>query len=348
MLFASVTGAVLVADGGGVIVLANAQMETQFGYSPGELTGQQLEILVPERNRQSHAGLRRHYSRAPAPRPMGAGRELYGLRKDGSEFPIEIGLNPIATLRGKLIMAIVVDITARKRAKAELAAAVADRDHLRRRIMQAHEDERLRLAHDLHDETGQTLAAALLELKNIEPAVAGDGRERLRPLREQLHRIGKDLHRVAWQLRPASIDELGLRAAVADHISEWSAQTGVPADFHCQDVALDSVPDEVRTALYRVVQESLTNIVKHAGAVTSVSILIGWSDGVLRLSVADDGNGFETERVAGNRHFGTGLGIAGMRERLALIGGDLEIESSVGSGTTVFARIPVARESMIA
>ncbi len=348
VLFDSASTGVVVADGGGVIVLANAQMETQFGYSPGELTGQQLEILVPERNRQSHAGLRRHYSRAPAPRPMGAGRELYGLRKDGSEFPIEIGLNPIATLRGKLIMAIVVDITARKRAKAELAAAVADRDHLRRRIMQAHEDERLRLAHDLHDETGQTLAAALLELKNIEPAVAGDGRERLRPLREQLHRIGKDLHRVAWQLRPASIDELGLRAAVADHISEWSAQTGVPADFHCQDVALDSVPDEVRTALYRVVQESLTNIVKHAGAVTSVSILIGWSDGVLRLSVADDGNGFETERVAGNRHFGTGLGIAGMRERLALIGGDLEIESSVGSGTTVFARIPVARESMIA
>ncbi len=348
VLFDSASAGVVVVDGGGIMVLANARMEAQFGYSPGELIGRPVEILVPARNRNAHAGLRENYLRAPSPRGMGASRELVGLRKDGSEFPIEIGLNPIATLGGRAIMATIVDITARKQAEAELSAAIADRDRLRRRIIQAHEDERLRLAHDLHDETGQTLASALLELKNIEPVITGDGPERLRPLREQLHRIGKDLHRVAWQLRPASIDELGLQSALTDHVSEWSAQTAIDADFLCQDAALDGLPEDVRTTLYRVVQEGLTNIVKHAKSATSVSILIGRVDDVLRLTIVDDGCGFEQEQTAGGPRPGRGLGIAGMRERLALIGGELEIESSADGGTTVFARIPLRRETISA
>jgi len=344
VLFDSASTGVVVVNGAGIMVLANACMGAQFGYSPGELMGRPLEILVPARNRESHAGLRQQYSRSPSPREMGAGRELYGLRKDGSEFPIEIGLNPIATFDGKLTMATVVDITARKQAEAELSKTVAERDRLRRRIIQALEDERLRLAHDLHDETGQTLAAALLELKNIEPAITGDGAERLRPLREQLHRIGKDIHRVAWHLRPASIDELGLQAALADHISEWSAQTGIAADFHCQDGAFDEIAEEVRTTIYRVVQEALTNIAKHANLVTAVSILINRADGALRVTIGDDGCGFEAERTVGIPRAGNGIGIAGMRERLSLIGGELEIESSSDGGTTVFARIPLQRE----
>src|SRR5207249_8622553 len=138
--------------------------------------GKPVEMLIPKRFRGGHATLRKAFAAAPAPRPMGAGRDLYGQRKDGSEFPIEIGLNPIGTRSGDVVMATVVDITARKQSLQRLAATIADRDNLRRRFMQAQEDERLRLAHELHDQTGQSLAAVMMELKGIETSVDEGGR----------------------------------------------------------------------------------------------------------------------------------------------------------------------------
>jgi two-component system sensor histidine kinase UhpB len=337
VLFDSAPNGVVVVDGDGLIALVNARMERMFGYSREQLIGQRVEALVPERLRGRHAGYRRRFAAAPEAKPMGAGRELFGLRKDGSEFPIEIGLNPIRTGAGNLVMATVVDITARKRSAQRLGAALAERDDLRRRFMQAQEQERLRLAHDLHDRTGQSLTAALLELKGIESSVDQGGRNRLRQLRRQMEEMGKTLHRVAWELRPASMDELGLASALANYVSEWSAQYGIEADFHCGDPKLEQLSDEVRTTIYRVVQEGLTNIAKHAQRTTTVSVVVERVDATLRLMIEDDGCGFGSGRS-------DGLGLAGMRERLALIGGTLEIESSIGAGTTIFARIPLERE----
>jgi signal transduction histidine kinase len=219
---------------------------------------------------------------------------------------------------------------------------------LRRRYIQAQEEERLRLAHELHDQTGQSLTAALLELKGIEMQANEPVRNRIRLLRLQLEQMGRTLHHIAWELRPASIDEVGLAAALVNYLSEWSEQIGIEADFHCDDARLDEIPDYSRTSIYRIVQESLTNIAKHAVDATQVSVVIERHDGVLQVMIEDNGGGFDIIAKSATDDKHRGLGLPGMYERLSLIGGSLEIESSVGGGTTVFARIPIQLESSAA
>jgi PAS domain S-box-containing protein len=350
ILFESALNGVLVVDSEGLMLLANERMERQFGYSRDELIGRPVEMLVPERLRGGHASLRRHFNAAPETRPMGVGRELYGLCRDGSEFPIEIGLNPITTRNGTFVMATVVDISMRVLNQNRLSVALTERDDLRRRFMQAQEDERLRLALELHDQTGQSLTAALLELKDLELQRKDEGRDRARTLRKSMEQMGKTLHRGAWELRLYSIDELGLTSALGNYISDWSQQYAIETDFHCRDAQLDLIADEKRTAIYRIVQEGLTNIAKHARQATSVSIVIDRTDSLLQLTIEDNGPGFEVDpaiETADERRRGR-LGLAGMRERVSLLGGELEIESSVGAGTTIFARIPLDDQRLIA
>lgn len=213
-----------------------------------------------------------------------------------------------------------------------------ERNDLRRRIMRAQEEERLRLAHDLHDQTGQSVTAAILDLKAVEPFVEEKGRERLRHLRRQMDGLGQLLHRIAWQLRPLSIDELGLTSALETYLGEWGAKHAITADFQNADPQLDQRSDEIRTTIYRVIQEGLTNIAKHAAGAKHVSVTISASENRLHLTIEDDGRGFDPAAPSSR------LGLAGMRERLLLVGGELEIESSVNAGTTLFARIPLAAE----
>jgi signal transduction histidine kinase len=214
---------------------------------------------------------------------------------------------------------------------------------LRRRLVNAEERERLRLSHELHDQTGQSLTAAMLELKDMEPLVARDGRQRLHMLRERMAEIGKTLHRVAWELRPASIDELGLVSALNNYISEWGAQYNIDVDFHGRgDSKLDDLSDEGRTTIFRVAQEALTNVVKHARGATSVSVVIEHVNAMVQLVIEDNGCGFNTRAAIKRADSQKGFGLAGMRDRLSLLGGKLEIESSAGVGTTIFARIPLS------
>ncbi len=173
--------------------------------------------------------------------------------------------------------------------------------------------------------------------------IAGPERGRLQSVRKRMEEMGKTLHRIAWELRPPSIDEVGLRKALASYIADWSDQCGIEVDFHCDAAHLDEVPSEIGTAIYRVVQEGLTNIVKHAGSPTSIRIVIRRLEGVLHVIIEDNGCGFDVGvRSARSGH--RGLGLEGMRERLMLVGGTLEIESTRGAGTTIFARIALEGE----
>ena len=331
VLFNSVPSGVIAVDHCGLIVHLNEQIEKMFGYSRDELIGSQIETLIPGAARASHVKLRERYYQMPKKRPMGAGRELFGQRKDRSEFPLEIGLAPCGDSNGTLILASIVDITERRE---------SERKHqvLLRRMLQATELERLRIAHELHDETGQSVTAIMLELKRIEKESDENGRNRVRRLRDQLDKMGRALHRIAWELRPASLDELGLENALANYLTHWMIQSGIQADFHCLDGRLDAINDEICTIIYRVVQEALTNVVKHAVGATTASVVIDGTKNLIRLTIEDDGCGFDVSRVA--EQPGGGLGLAGMRERLSLVRGELELESAPGHGTTLFIRIP--------
>jgi signal transduction histidine kinase len=235
------------------------------------------------------------------------------------------------------------DITERKENEQERA-------ELRRRLMRAQEEERLRLAHELHDQTGQSLTAALLEVKQIGAAVSGDGRVHLLRLREQLEDMGKTVQRIARELRPTALEDLGLRAALANHLSDWSAQYAIASDFHfhwvCEEDARN-LPDEVNTAIYRIAQEALTNIARHAEGASAVSLLINCNNDLVQMTIEDNGCGFDpAERL--NRSNYSGLGLAGMRERAALVGGTIEIESSQASGTTIYVRVPIEKRRQVA
>ena len=213
----------------------------------------------------------------------------------------------------------------------------AERNSLRRRIMVSQEQERVRLAHDIHDQTAQSLTGAMLELKAIEPFVDEKGRGRLSLLRQQLDAIGQTLHRIAWELRPPSIDELGLSNAIVNYLGQWGKKHRIKVDFQNLDAKLNERSDEIRTTIYRVIQEALTNVAKHAANATQVGIVIGTSGDTLHLTIEDNGRGFDPAAPTSR------LGLAGMRERLLLIGGQLEIESSA-AGTTLFARMPLNTE----
>jgi two-component system, NarL family, sensor histidine kinase DevS len=222
---------------------------------------------------------------------------------------------------------------ARAAVAVELSQRVA-RDAVRR-VVQAQELERQRLARELHDETGQALTSILLGLKPLEEALADHpARAALAELREQVVNALQNVRRLAVELRPAVLDDFGLVPALERLTDAFAEQSDVRVDFHSAlgDVRL---PSEVETTLYRVVQESLTNIVKHANA-HNISVSIARRASTVAAVIEDDGAGFDQRAVRGE-----GVGLLGMRERLSFVEGRLEIESRPGAGTTIVAEVPL-------
>ena len=222
---------------------------------------------------------------------------------------------------------------ARAAVAVELSQRVAS-DALRRVVM-AQELERRRLARELHDETGQALTSILLGLKPVEEALAGQpAAASLAELRELVVSALQDVRRLAVELRPAVLDDFGLVPALERLTESFAEQSGIRVDFHSA-LGEARMPTELETALYRVVQEALTNIVKHADA-TSISVSVVRRVSGVAAVIEDDGAGFDPRAVRED-----GIGIVGMRERLALLGGRLEIESRKGAGATVVAEVPL-------
>ena len=325
-IFRASPDGILVVDRAGRIQDANPMAERLFGYTREELVGCEVEALVPDRVRPGHAAHRHAYAARPNPRPMGIGMELSARRRDGTEFPVEISLSPYRPGNPELVIATVRDVTQRKQLR-DLGVAA----------LRAAETERKRVARELHDDTAQRLAALLIRLRVIERDTRDN---RVSPLltafREELAAAAEGVRRIARGLRPPELEDAGLVAALRAHARALRDGTGLVVDLDADPVD-DLLNSDRRLVLYRIVQEALANVSRHSG-VSSAQVSVKRGDGAVIVTVRDEGKGFTDGRQS---TLGGGLGLVGMQERAAGVGGRVQVESSVGGGTSVVMTLPV-------
>lgn len=227
-----------------------------------------------------------------------------------------------------------------RREISERERAEASREALRRQLLNAQEEERRRISRELHDQMGQNLTVLNLGLKSLHDSAPKNFQGVVLPLKELAAQTARDLHRVALELRPSTLDDLGLVKAVRNLVQTWSAQWTIDVDVECSQYASSDVSKEAETALYRIIQEALNNVAKHSGA-KRVSIILQGTAGRADAIIEDDGRGFDTTKPRLPADQKGGLGISGIRERLNVLGGSLTIESAPGRGTSLIVRIPV-------
>ena len=230
------------------------------------------------------------------------------------------------------------DLTARKTAEelAERQRAEQARTEWLTRLVFAQEDERRRIAREMHDQFGEELTALARRIERLK--AASDGRPEMtapiEALEETARQLDRDVEQLVWELRPTALDDLGLRAALDNYVRTWSQREGIAAELHTSGLLDDRLPSDTETTLYRIAQEALTNAARHSQA-TRVDVILERRDVQVVLIIEDNGVGFDPARTTDR----LGFGLTGMQERAALVGAQLQIESAPGEGTTVLLRL---------
>lgn len=228
-----------------------------------------------------------------------------------------------------------------------LLAELMDKEQIRKQLLNkvitAQEEERKRISRELHDETSQSITSLIIGLKLLsQENDLEQARAKAEDLRTVAYLTLEDVHRLAVELRPTILDDMGLIAALERYVNEYKRQQDIQVvDLEVHNQVADRLPSEVETTLYRIVQEALTNVAKYAKA-RNVSIVLEIRPGGVNLIIEDDGVGFNVEQILKEKNQGRqNLGLAGMLERSTLLGGTLEIESQPGQGTTLYVRLPL-------
>lgn len=326
--------AIIVTDHNRSISLFNQGAARLFGYDPDEVLGQPIDLLLPARCQATHT------SRLDAFTPIsesgsrtGERREVIGLKKNGCEFPAEASISQLTIGEKTTFTVIVRDITQRLMTERQLQSLTAQ-------LMAAQEEERRRIAQELHDDINQRLALLAIDMGRIESdhlSTTGHIRDKLRPLTQRLGVISDDVRRMAYQFHPSILDDLGLPAALEQLADDWSVRTGTKVVI-VQEEIISPLPRTIASCLYRVTQESLVNVMKHAKA-TRVELELTCGDQEITLSIHDTGVGFNLEAIH-SRHLG--LGLVNMRERVRSVGGCFDIQSEPGRGTHITVQIPLS------
>jgi PAS domain S-box-containing protein len=330
-------------DAQATIVTANRALEAMFGWAPGELLGQAIDRLVPSSVRDAHVQHWTGYFLAPGSGPMRVKRELFGQRKDGSTFPIEVSLNHLDSGGGGHAIAFVTDITERKVAEAALQARTVELEHRTAQLSRlasdltlAEQHAREQLAKTVHDGLQQLLVSAALNLDRHVTREAQRGAspdERVVRAKAHLDEAAAAARSLSMELFPPALHGSGLPAALTWLAERTRHSYGLVVDVSADPLA-NSDRKDVRTLLFESVRELLFNAVKHA-KVDRVRINLSLDqDDALCITVTDQGVGFDPAALAERGKVGeTGWGLFSIRERLTLLGGRFDIESAPGQGT---------------
>lgn len=332
----------IVADLEGRIQTINIMAGEILGYREDELIGQPLNKLFTQaRSSLPRGKVLEKLQRGGTIR----GYEVKITTKDGRMIPVDMNASPIMQ-RGELkaIQIVARDITERKQTEEELRSSREQLRDLARHMESARERERTRIARELHDQMGQALTALKMDLSHLNKTLSQDQitlREKITSMLELTDTAIKTVKRLATELRPGILDDLGLTAAIEWEAEEFQQRTGIECELslYPEDIKLDEV---LSTAIFRVLQEALTNVARHAMA-TKVKISLEEKDGKLELEVIDNGRGVTEKQVSARKS----LGLVGMRERVLPWQGKVEISGVCGEGTTVAVRIPLSQEVKI-
>jgi PAS domain S-box-containing protein len=323
----------------------NGRLQPTLGYTPEEF--RQHDVIDALAHAGDRASIRSHLAGFETLKEGGViDFEYRLLHKEGRwvwfHSRAVIFLRD-GTGRPRVILGVAQDITERKRndeallrIQEELERRVAERTA---QLIHAEEETRRRIARELHDEMGQHVTALKIGLESLR----GNGGDapRIAQLTGMVRELDQRIDRLAHELRSSALEDFGLAAALSSYVDDFSGRSGIRVDLY--DAASSAVRFEplIETTIYRVAQEALTNVLKHARA-RSVSVILERRERQVGLIVEDDGGGFEMDRAVPHRkHRDHRLGLIGMRERVALAGGTLLIESRVGGGTSIFVRLPI-------
>ena len=338
----SAMDAIITVDEGQNIVLFTRAAEQVFGCRREEAIGRPLGRFIPARFREAHRGHVEHFGRTGVTsRRMGDVTTLWGLSADGArEFPIEASISQTGEPGRRYYTVILRDITLRKQAQDTLARQQEELRTLSARVLEAREEEKTLIARELHDELGQLLTALKMDLAWLRERIpAGDPElaSKFEQMGAMLDQTVGATRRISADLRPMMLDDLGLADAASWLVEEFARRAGLECRME-SSVTLDlsSLDRAVANTVYRALQESLTNIARHAQA-KRAWVVLGANDGELLLEIEDDGRGIAPEDLEKSRS----LGLKGMRERVSYHGGSIDIARAPRGGTRVRLRVPL-------
>lgn len=338
--------AIITIDEKQTVVIFNPMAEQVFGVSAMEAIGAPLSRFIPERFRAAHA---RHVDQfgvtGVSERQMGRQRVLFGLRASGEEFPIEASISQIRDASGKLYTVMLRDITERLRAENALKQSREELRELSANLQNVREEEKTRIARELHDDLGQQLTALKMDLSVVEQQLRVPGRAQpdegmlshLQGMRRLIDATVASVRRIAADLRPVMLDDLGLVPAIEWLANDFTNRYGIDVERHIETGGL-TFTSAGATTLFRIVQEALTNVARHADA-TRVALRLDIEDGFCVLRVADNGRG---AAPGGTVHEDKSFGLIGIRERAHMLGGTVTIDTALARGFSITVALPLS------
>ncbi len=337
----SAMDAIITLDANETIVFFNVAAEDMFQFPSSQAIGRPLYEFIPERFRPVYSAHIRQFARTGSTsRRTGELRSVCGVRKDGTEFPMEASLSQVEIERRRFLTFILRDVTERQRVERELRETAERLRQVSRRVIEIQESERRHLARELHDEIGQVLSAVSVNLKIVKTKVHASVRPRLEESTQIVDKAIEQVRNLSLDLRPSVLDDFGLASALRWYVDRLSVRTGLRIHLTTEPHTSE-IPFEVRNACFRVAQEALTNVVRHAAAREAWIELVQRQSEVL-LTIRDDGQGFDVDAALRRASQGGSLGLLGMRERIELLDGKAHLQSQPRKGTTIQIRLPLA------